>query len=48
MTVKQLIEILSKYDENATISFWTLDSDNDYYKIDDNPIQDDNRLEFLL
>lgn len=49
MTIKELKEELSKYDENTVISFW--DMENGYYNylsVDDDPLQNHNRVDIVL
>lgn len=49
MTTKELIEELSKYDENTAISFWSME--NGYYThvfVDDDPLQSHNRVDIVL
>lgn len=49
MIIKELMEELSKYDENTTISFW--DIEKGYYNylfIDDDPLQNHNRVDIVL
>lgn len=49
MTIKELKEELSKYDENTVISFW--DMEKGYYNylfIDDDPLQNHNRVDIVL
>lgn len=49
MTIKELKEELSKYDENTTISFWNLeDGYHNYLLIDDDPLQNHNRVDIVL
>ena len=49
MTIKDLKEELSKYDEDTVISFW--DMEKGYYNylfIDDDPLQNHNRVDIVL
>lgn len=49
MTIKELKEELSKYDENTAISFWVME--NGYYTyvfVDDDPLQNHNRVDIVL
>lgn len=49
MTIKELKEELSKYDENTSISFW--DMEKGYYNylfMDDDPLQNCNRVDVVL
>lgn len=49
MTIKELKEELSKYDENTTISFWDLEKGYyNYLFIVDDPLQNDNRVDIVL
>lgn len=49
MTIKELKEELSKYDENTNILFWNLeDGYHDYLLIDDDPLQNHNRVDIVL
>lgn len=49
MTVKDLIELLSQYDENTNIGFFGYEEG--YYNfmdIDDDPVHSQNRIDFIL
>lgn len=49
MTIKELKEELSKYDENTTILFWSLEEGfYDYHFIDDDPLQNYNMVTIVL
>lgn len=49
MTIKELKEQLSKYEEDTIVSFWT--TENVYYDfmiIDDDTLQNHNRVDIIL
>lgn len=49
MTIKELKEELSKYDEDTNVLFW--DIENGYYGfmfVDDDPLQNHNRVDIIL
>lgn len=49
MTIKELKEELSKYDEDTNVLFW--DIENGYYRfmfVDDDPLQNHNRVDIVL
>lgn len=49
MTVKDLIEMLSQYDEKTNVGFFGYEGD--YYNfidIDDDPLYSQNRIDFIL
>lgn len=49
MTIKELKEELSKYDENTTISFFTMEEGyHDYLFINDDPLKNYNRVDVVL
>lgn len=49
MTIKELKEKLSQYDENTTISFFTMEEGyQEYLFIDDDPLQNYNRVDIVL
>lgn len=49
MTIKELKEELSKYDEDTNVLFWAIE--NGYYRfmfIYDDPLQNNNRVDIVL
>lgn len=49
MTIKELKEELSKYDENTIISFWNIEHGyQEYLFIDDDSLRSNNRVDIML
>ena len=50
MTIKELMEELSKYDENTTISFWNIEYGYQEYLFidDDDSLRSNNRVDIML
>lgn len=49
MTIKELKEELSKYDEDTNVLFWEIeDGYYDFIFIDDDPLKNNNRIDIIL